>query len=308
MIHKLEKFIYFLTCFTVMIPSYGFANPPLKVDQIESLGRLTYFKNQAEFSYYLPSAFHNDMECNPQGNQKYRCILRIYNELNAQELDQLRNAGPSNALSDLSYKIVNGINESLDLKSEIIEKSSEKSIFTKTLRLSEAPYVLSSFLLEKRKLESFMDAYRNTSLGQFKVKVDLNSSETSFYLSIKNARTLKNKLLSLERKRIKANSLNTIIENMVTELDVEAKGFRDPRPLLQEIIKVKYFQAVSTFGESRYQLRQNLAHQIKSETETLLDDTTENNPFTCEVTLEIHENAQPTTQCQRKDETENEDI
>jgi len=282
--------------------SFALANPPLTIDQMKPLGRLTFFESNYEYSYYLPSAFRSELECLPQGSKKYRCFLRIINELNKNELILLSRVGPSNALSDLSYNIVNGIQERMTLKPEFTDPLNEKSIFTKTLRLSDAPYVLSSFLLDNEKAQLLMGTYSKSSLGIYTVSIDLNVTETNFFLSITNSTELKIRLLELEGKRIKSTSINSEIEKLLNNLIIESKGFQNPKTMIYEIILMKFFTKIEG---SKYLVKMNEVSQIKDRNLLLLDDSTINNPFLCEINLELNESAIPATYCKRKEDLNN---
>lgn len=291
----------FICCMIMGHASLGFANPPLKVDQVESVGRLTFFKNNTDFSYYLPAAFHSELECLPQGSSKSRCLLRVINDLNKEEVQQLHEAGSSTAINDLSYGIVNGIHEHLELQSALLNKnkSSEKVVYTKTLHLSEAPYVLASFVLDSNQKDAFVEAYQNSTIGAFKVKVDLTATETLFYLAVKDSKELRKRLLKLEGKKIKSWSLSAVIKKILSDLNIEAKGFEEPSSQLVEILQLKYFEKIEA---SKYQVLVEEVKAIQDEEELILNDTTQDNPYFCEITLDLKQNALPITHCAMKGE------
>lgn len=275
----------------------AWANPPLKIDQIEPIGRLTFFRNNTDFSYYLPAAFHSELECLPQGSNKTRCLLRIINDLNKDEIQKLHEAGSSTALSHLSYNIVNNIHENFELQPELINPSTEKVIYTKTLMLSEAPYVIASFILENQQKDQFMEAYQNSKVGVYKVKVDLVATETKFYLSLKDTKELRKRLLKLEGKKIKPLSLSSIIKKILSDLKIDSQGFEDPIGQLAEILQLKYFEKIDA---SKYRILIDEVNAIQDGGELFLDDTTHNNPYFCEITLDLKLNALPTTRCAMK--------
>lgn len=277
-----------------MIGSVSFANPPLKIDNIKPIGRLTYFQSNAEFSYYLPTAFNTDFTCIPQGDKKARCMLNIVNDLSDDESKALEKLGSSNALSDLSYNVVNAIDESIVTSATLPEFQANKVIFTKTLRLSPAPYVMTSFIIPKERLTDFKKAYQTTGLGKYVVKVDMKASDTSFYLSIKNSKTLKEKLTAIEGKDIAFWNLIPTIKGLLTDLEIRSINYEDPKASTVDILKVRYFEKV---GIGRYQVRMESVNHISDEEEVYQDDTKEY-PYQCEIVTEIKENSVPNTKCE----------
>lgn len=288
------KYLKILGLLFISLGSICFANPPLRVNNQKTLGRLTYFQSNDEFSYFLPSAFNPELECLPQGDKKFRCVLKIINDLNTTESKLLEDIGPSNALSDLSYNIVTDIEEVLTPIDTLTEIQSSKIIYTKTLRLSPAPYVLTSFVLTKDKGNAVLNAFKTSGVGTYKVRVALNASDTSFYLAIKNTKELRERLLALDGKKIKSWNIKDVLKEVLDGLKIVTIGYEDPKSNLVDILRVKYF---SKTGVSTYQVRTDIVRNISDTEEIYLDDTTDGNPYQCDVTLLLKENAIPTTKC-----------
>lgn len=288
------KYIKAITLLTTILGSLCYANPPLRIGNQKTLGRLTYFQSNEEFSYFLPSAFNPELECLPQGDKKLRCVLKIINDLNSSESKLLEEIGPSTALSDLSYNIVTSIDELLTPIEALTEIQASKIMYTKTLRLSPAPYVLTSFVLTKEKGISILNSFKTSGIGSYKVKINLNASDTSFYLAIKNTKELRERLLTLEGRKIKSWNISTVLKELLNGLEIKAIGYDDPKSILIDILRVKYF---SKTGVATYQVRTDMVRDINDVVEVYLDDTTDGNPYLCEVILILKENALPTTKC-----------
>lgn len=282
--------------------SISYANPPLTTDHLEKLGRVTLFKNDIvkgdlEYQYYLPTAFRSELECTPQGSQKARCLLRVFNELSESEIQLIQGSGPTNAISDLSYNILDKIEEKLEVKQDIIDPSSVKTIYTRTLRLSEAPYVMTSFIIDRQDQGQLLHMYKNEGLGIFKGVIHLKASQTTYYLSIKKTEDLQEQLSTLGNKKMKVTEIKNEIKNAIKDLAVQSKGFNHPNELLIEILQKKFFK--KTFG-GKLQLKLNDLKQLPPGELILLDDTTYDHPYVCSVTLELKEDSQPQTVCQWK--------
>lgn len=269
------------------------ANPPLKVDNIRPVGRLTFFKSAAEFSYYLPTAFNTEFSCIPQGDKKARCALNIINDLSESESKGLEQLGPSTSLSDLSYNVVSFIDERIEAGASFTEFQGSKTLFTKTLRLGPAPYVMTSFVIPKERLEEYKKAYQTNGLGEYVVKVGMKASDTNFYLSVKNGKTLKDKLMVLEDKTILYWDLNKTVKNLLKDLKISSVGYEDPSVIIAETFRARYFEKV---GIGQYKVRVESVKHISDDEEIYQDDTQEY-PYECEVSTTIKENAIPQTKC-----------
>jgi hypothetical protein len=229
----------------------------------------------------------------PQGDKKVRCTLNIVNDLSDDESKAIEKLGPSNALSDLSYNVVTSIDEYVVTNTMLPEFQANKVILTKTLRLSPAPYVMTSFAIAKERLTDFKKSYQTTGLGEYVVKVDMKASDTNFYLSVKNSKALKEKLSALEGKSISYWNLSSTIKGLLTDLEISSVGYEDPKTIITDIFRVKYFERV---GIGRYKVRIESVNHISDDEEIYQDDTKEY-PYQCEVVTLLKENATPITKC-----------
>lgn len=269
------------------------ANPPLKVDKIKRIGRLTYFQNIFDYSYYLPTAFAVDFSCLPQGQKKSHCLLKIFNNLTEDEEKLINTQGDSEVLSNLSYAIVGSIDETLNYTNSLTDLNQVKVIYNKTLQLSPAPYVMTGFSIAKEKADELIKLFNSTGFGTYNVKVEMTASDTGFYLSIMNSKLLKDKLLQLEDTKVRYWNLSETISEIANQLEIKSIGFEKPKISVFDKIKSKYFEKT---GIATYRIKSSVVRNIDDNEEIFEDDTT-TNPYTCTSTLNLQNNAQPVTKC-----------
>ncbi len=289
--------IYGVLFLVLFYQSLSQANPSLVFDQYELLGRIPFFKSDLEYSYYLPFGLSSELDCHSLGNQKTLCSVKVYNNLNAEETKLIESQGATTALSDLSYNVVQKIDESLDYNKDWITESKPTTLLLKSLRMTEYPYGFSSFKISVDRLEELKRGYIMEGLGQYSIQVSLKARETKFYLAINSFSEFKERLLDLEGRRLTSTSLETELEKLSMAASLKSKGFLEPKKILKKILQVQFFQKTSV---SRWRLnvkKVNELTSVRNNELVLLDDTTEDNSLRCQSTLELRLNALPKTEC-----------
>lgn len=288
----MKKIILLLT--TSLVSTYVLANENLRVDNNSTVGRLTYFKGNGEYSYYLPSAFKTELECFP-----VRCYLRILNKFSDEENQKIQDMGPSVALSDNTYGIVNSVNESILW---IDDLASTKTKFLNTLAPNlPGPYFNTAIQLPTpAKGDELKKLYKTDGLGKYKVRVDLNATSTSIFLAITNPAELKKRLLALGDQKIHVGVMSSTIRNTLKGLAVTSIGLSDPDKDAMMYSKILTSNYLKKTMIGTYQVQPEAVRQISDTQELILDDTTTNIPYLCEVTLDIKEDSVPTTICSEK--------
>lgn len=289
---KIKTHIFFLI--TLLFTTMVNASPTLSMDNLLKIGRLTFFKSVVGYGYVLPVGFHSELECLPNGS-KSLCSLRIYNTINDQETQALDAQGKFIVLGTFDSSVLRNIDETVVGISEL---DSKKTSFLKSLAVNgeSAPYVNTSFFASKDRATEIEKLFKAEGLGQYKLKVELAASNTNFYLAVNQAQKLKDKLMALDDKKIRAWNLDSVVESIVKELLIESVGYSesDRNSILIDRIIGKYFSKV---GFAAYRTKSDVVREIKGTREVFNDDTILDIPFQCEINLELKEGAQPETTC-----------
>lgn len=275
----------------------SYATTPLVYNKSEWIGRNPFFKSDLEYSYYLPMAFSSEFECQDLINKKVSCQLMIFNLLKDQEIKEIHLNSPIAALSDLSYNIVNRIDEWFEFNKELFSEVKPKEMILKNLRLSESPYATANIIISSAAAGNLLKQYQSDGIGQFNVKVKMKARKVNFLLSIKSQGLLKQILRKYEGRRFTSAALETALEVLVSELPINSLGFSNPKSILKEILKAEFFQTtlVHRYGVKRSKVN-NLSEELIEEL-ILIDDTTDENPLTCISKVILAKDKKPETHC-----------
>lgn len=264
---------------------------PLRVDNIKSAGRLTYFQADGEYSYVLPSGFNTTLECESLG-QKTQCLFYLYNNISDDEQKQINLIGPAIALSPL-HNVVSKVEE--NIKSNNIDINFDKIKLLNTMVVSPAPYAMTRFVVSKDRGIELQNLYKTTGIGKFTQKVSLRVTETDFFLGFNDGHKFKNKLLDLDGKNIRSWNLISTVQDIIKDLAIVSKGYSESErtTLIIDKIMEAYFKKT---GFATYQVKTDAVRNIDN-TVIFIDDTQGSLPYQCEVSLELKENAKPITKC-----------
>jgi hypothetical protein len=285
------KMKYLIISSIFVLGTIANALEPLRVDNIKTVGRLTYFQAEGEYSYVLPSGFNTTLECESLG-QKTQCLFYLYNNINDDEQKHISLIGPAIALSPL-HNVVSKVEE--NIKSSSIDTNFDKIKLLNTMVVSPAPYAMMRFVVTKERGLELQNLYKTTGLGKFNQKVTLRVTDTDFFLGIKDGHEFKNKLLDLDGKNIRSWNLRSTIQDIIKDLAIVSKGYSETErtTLIVEKVMAVYFKKT---GFATYQIKTDIVRNI-DDSVIFIDDTQGGLPYQCEVSLEIKENAKPITKC-----------
>ena len=264
----------------------------LKVGQTQSVGRLTLFRGDREYSYLFPSAFSTNLECEDLGN-KSECFLYVYNSLSQDEKEAINKIGAFVPISSF-LSIVKSVDESIS--SPFSDLNVEKIKLTESMVISDSPYATTRFVVSKERAKEIAQTFNSANLGTFKQEVILRVSDTIFYLSIVNSIVLKQWLLKLQGESFSGQRLKEDIRELIKNLQLKSKGlsYEESLTLLANTIIERFFKR-SWAG--RYQVIMENVRAINGEPLVFIDDTENDLPYQCSVILDLKNGAKPISKC-----------
>ena len=266
-----------------------------------ALGRMPVFVSPKSLSWFLPVSFSTTLICPPASvspDSKRSCIVRVMNSYGPEENASFTSFSNAEseliALSPLDASVVQSVKESFTGTPNGLGIREMK---LQTLAVQDrAPYASFAVRADVESIDKFARMFQTTGVGIFTSEVVFNAEAIGDYISILNPDDLKSALLGLNGKYSRRD-LNTHLDNIVSALQISFYNMQEAeaRSIIREQIKNRYFN-VSWWG-SYYLVNENLNDLPKPL--VLLEEQTRNPfPVSCVTTIELRQNAKPTTNCQ----------
>ncbi len=287
----------------LVAPLISFADGPNLPDLggQTQIGRVLLFKTPVGTSWLAPTAFSSRFTCTGSSDNatSRSCVLRIFNNLNDDELSQMnaltRNEGLQiTHFTDIESYVVSNITEDLQ---DAPEFSQAQKMFTRSLRLtgSKLPYAQALTRTDGSGAERMLQKYSHSGLGRYLVKFDMRAQETTGYIGIRDGVCMKQRLLSVQGRSLDYREIRALADAIGSSCGARAVGLDqdDAAMTIKYELKARFFKWT---GRTKYQLDPSALDSIQG-SYVFAKISSPPTVVRCQSVLELKEGAVPITTC-----------